>query len=106
MRTNFNNEWLIWRGMNRFLRHQVDVTNGLTQMKADEGIDETARTLRILGLVILFIGLSVAVVQAPTIWYDIHGNYLDNLIGPLSWVAVGMAIELFGMGLIIFGNRK
>jgi hypothetical protein len=75
-------------------------------MKADDSRDEIARKLRILGLIILVIGLLVAVGQILNIEYDINGGYLDNLIGPLSWVAVGMAIEFFGIGLIIFGNRK
>jgi len=75
-------------------------------MKADDSRDRTAHTLRILGLIILVIGLLTVVWQIPNIMYDINGEYLNDLIEPLSWIVIGIAIEFFGIGLIIFGNRK
>ena len=75
-------------------------------MKANDSIDRGAHTLRILGLIILVIGLLTVVWQIPNIMHDINGDYLNDLIEPLCWIVIGIAIEFFGIGLIIFGNRK
>ena len=80
--------------------------NGVLQMKADDNRDETARALRNLAIIILVIGLVVAIGQTLWISKEVSFNQQSDLLGNLCWIAVGMAIELFGIGLIIIGNRK
>jgi len=76
------------------------------QMKADDNRDERARALRILGIIVLVIGLLVAVGQTFGISDGIYWANQAGLLGNLCWIAIGMALEIFGIGLIIVGNRK
>ena len=80
--------------------------NGVLQMKADDNRDETARALRNLAIIILVIGLVVAIGQTLWISKEVSFNQQSDLLGNLCWIGVGMAIEFFGIGLIIVGNRK
>jgi hypothetical protein len=75
-------------------------------MKAGYNRDKIALALRILGIIILVIGLFVAVGQVLSIGNGANSNNQIELLSSLGYIAVGMAIEFLGIGLIIFGNRK
>jgi hypothetical protein len=79
--------------------------NGVMQTKADDNRDEIARTLRIFGVIILVIGLLVPVWQTLSINNDAHFSVKADLLADVGWIAVGMAIEFFGVGLIILSDR-
>jgi hypothetical protein len=80
--------------------------NGAIQTKANDNGSETARALRILGVIILIIGLLVPVWQTFKINNDARFGVSTDLLADLCWIAVGMAIEFFGVGLIILADRK
>ncbi len=64
------------------------------------------RAPRILSVIILVIGLLVPVWQTFKINNDAHFGVQADLLADLCWIAVGMAIEFFGVGLIILGERN
>ena len=74
-------------------------------MNADNNGDKTARALTILGVIIFIIGLLVPVWQTIKITNDAHFVVQANVLVDLGWIAVGMAIEFFGVGLIILSDR-
>ena len=76
--------------------------NGVMQTKAGGNREEIARALRILGVIILVIGLLVPLWQARALYL---GEQSD-LLGDLCWIVVGMAIEFFGVGLIILSDKR
>lgn len=80
--------------------------NGVMQMKAYDSKGERVSPARFLGIIILVIGLLVAVGQFFSIGDEVNTNDQIGLLGSLCYIAVGMAIEFFGIGLIIVGNRK
>jgi hypothetical protein len=86
------------------------VINGLMQMKTDDSEDGWISLARIgalaLGIIVLVIGVLVAFLQIGNISNAAYYGEQTSLLGDLCWVSVGMAVELFGIGLIIFGNRK
>jgi hypothetical protein len=75
-------------------------------MKADDWRDKRISSARILGIIILVIGLLVAFWQTFNISNQVYFGEQPRLLGDLCWIAVGMAIELFGIGLIIVDNRE
>lgn len=76
----------------------------LFRARQDARSREIARALRISGIIILVIGLLVAVGQTFNIISEFY--YETELLGSLCWIAVGMAIEFFGIGLIIVSKEK
>jgi len=80
--------------------------NGVMQMNAAGNRNETAHALRNLAIIILVIGLVVVIGQTLWISKEVSFNEQSDLLGSLCYIAVGMAIEFFGIGLIIFSNRK
>jgi len=72
-------------------------------MKADKSRDES-----IWGIIVLGVGMLVAVWQTLSIGDRLYFDDQSGLLGILCWIAVGIAIELFGIGLIILavGDRK
>jgi uncharacterized membrane protein len=75
-------------------------------MKADDSRDKRISPAKILGIIILVIGLLVAVWQTFSVSNEVSFGEQSSLLGDLCWIAVGMAIELFGIGLIIVGKGK
>ena len=63
-------------------------------------------TVQILGIVFLIVGLLIAVAQTRSIVYNQSAYDQTALLGDLCWIAVGIAIELLGIGLIALGKRK
>jgi len=80
--------------------------NSVVQMKDDSWKDEGFSPAGILGIVLLVIGLLIAVGQFFFIGNEINNLDQVGLLACLCYIAVGMAIEFFGIGLIIVGNRK
>ena len=79
---------------------------GVICTKANGKRNDTALGLRILGIIILVIGLLLPVWQTFKINNDAHFGVSTDLLADLCWIAVGMAIEFFGVGLIILADRK
>jgi hypothetical protein len=75
-------------------------------MQADDSKNKRISPAKIMGIIILVIGLLVAVLQSVSINNRVFWNDQSDLLGILCWTAVGMAIELFGIGLIMADNRK
>jgi hypothetical protein len=84
----------------------LQVMNGVMQMKADDSKGERVSPASFLGIIILVIGLLVAVGQFFSIGNEVNDLNQTGLLASLCYIAVGMAIEFFGIGLIIVGNRK
>jgi uncharacterized membrane protein len=93
--------------LHRFLRRQAANNAGREcKIKAKDSKDKRISPIRILGITVLVIGLLVAVWQALDISNEVYFGDQSSLLGDLCWIAVGMAIEFFGIGLIIVGNTK
>jgi uncharacterized Tic20 family protein len=80
-------------------------------MNVDDSKSETSANgfgtiIQILGIIILGFGLLLAVTQTSFISNQAYFGDQSDLFGDLCWIAAGMAIELFGIGLIILGKRK
>jgi hypothetical protein len=74
-------------------------------MKADDSKGERVSPTR-LGIIILVIGLLVAVGQFFSIGDEVNNVSQTGLLASLCYIAIGMAFEFFGIGLIIVGNRN
>jgi hypothetical protein len=59
-----------------------------------------SRPIAIGGLVLLFIGLFIAVFYAVMCRYDDSAHQLSDF----GFVALGISVQLFGLGLIIWKN--
>ena len=58
------------------------------------------------GIILLLVGLLIAVGQFFFIGNEVNNLDQVGLLASLCYIAVGMAIEFCGIGLIILGNRK
>ncbi len=69
-------------------------------------MNDYKHALKIFGIIVLVIGLLVAVGQFFSIGDEVNNENQTRLLASLCYIAVGMAIEFFGIGLIIVDNRK
>ena len=80
--------------------------NSVIQMKDEGWKDEGFSPVCILGIVLLVIGLLIAVGQFLFIGNEVNNLDQVELLASLCYIAMGMAVEFFGIGLIIHGSRK
>ena len=62
--------------------------------------------LSLMGLGIAFIGLLWVLYQGPAIDNEAYYSEQTNLLVTLCWLVFGVAVILFGIGLIIAGQKK
>ncbi len=58
--------------------------------------------LQILGVTMLSIGLLLAILMSYRLFHEIE----YYRFGDLGFVIVGLAVQLFGIGCLIIGNRN
>ena len=76
-------------------------------MNADDSRrGRAASAIITVGIVIVIIGLFIAVAQTYNIGTEVTFGEQADLLGKLCWILAGMAIELFGVGIIFTGSKK
>ena len=63
-------------------------------------------TLSAIGLYIALVGLLFAVFQGLYIGSEAQSSDQANLLASLCWIAVGGVVVLFGISLVIAGQKK
>jgi hypothetical protein len=74
-------------------------------MIAHDSTDRVS-TLSGLGLLIACFGLLFAVVQGLGIVHEASLSDQSDLLATLCWIAIGATVVMFGMSLIILGQKK
>jgi len=93
--------------------HSVDlesirfqVINVMRRTNTDSTRSLTGHALEISGVITFVVGLLVPVWQTIKIDYYAHISVQANLLADVYWIAVGMAIELFGVCLILLADKR
>jgi hypothetical protein len=74
-------------------------------MNADESRGKRISRLTILGIIFLVIGLLIAVLYIYNINYDYGAGNEMGMVNDLAYIGLAIAIELFGIGLIILDKK-
>jgi hypothetical protein len=74
-------------------------------MNADESRDKRISQLTILGIIFLVVGLLIAVLDLFNVNYDYMAGNEMGIVKDLAYIGLAVAIEFFGVGLIILGKK-
>ena len=76
-----------------------------TQINTQDKSDKIS-TLSAIGLYIALVGLLFAVFQGLYIGREAQYSDQANLLASLCWIAVGGVVVLFGISLVIAGQKE
>jgi len=75
-------------------------------MTTNESRGKSVSLITILGIVVLVIGLGIAVVYGSYVYNDFGYGGEVYVMRDIAYIGLAMAIEFFGIGLIILGKNN